>query len=93
MSQDTKLGLINEESDAYIDNKNNTSDDAVWVNINEPPHEPFQVLAKNNKYINDEAEETLQGTDVSDKDDNDSFIDDESLGYYTTDDEDNDDDF
>ena len=53
------------------------TDDGVW----------------DNKYIDDAAEETLQGTDMSDKDDKDSFIDDESLGYYTTDDEDNDDDF
>ena len=77
MSKDKKFALIDEESDADIDNNKNTTDDGVW----------------DNKYIDDAAEETLQGTDMSDKDDKDSFIDDESLGYYTTDDEDNDDDF
>ncbi|PWA85008.1 replication protein A 70 kDa DNA-binding subunit C [Artemisia annua] len=53
---------------------------------------------KHNKYIDDEADEEFTNSDihsvrsVSDEDDKDSFIDDESLGYYTTPNEDTDDD-
>ena len=77
MSQDKKFGLIDEDSDGGMHHKKNVSGDGVFVN---------------NNALHDEPKESLQGTHVSDEDEEDSFIDDESLGYYSTDDEHNDDD-
>ena len=84
ITKQKNYALIDEPSDEDIHANNNTTNDGLSVN---------------NNYIQDEAEEDLQGSDieslrsVSDGDDKDSFIDDDSLGYYSTDDPDNDDDF
>ena len=85
--------LKDEETDEDTNNKNNNSDDGVWVNINDLPH-PSHVWDGHKHYIEDDAEEELNNRDndsvrsLSNGHDTDSFIDDESLGYDTTDDED-----
>ncbi|PWA71914.1 ATP-dependent DNA helicase PIF1 [Artemisia annua] len=88
VSKDKKCALIDEESDEHIHNKTNTTNDGLWVNINDLPREASHDLDIDNNYIHDEAEEDLQGSDIysvssiSDGDDKDSFIDDESPGEY-----------
>ena len=97
LSKDSKYALFDEETDEDLHNNNNTSDEGVWVNINDLPWDPNDW---NNQYkfIDDQAEEDLVSSDVhvvpssSEGDDKDSFIDDESLGYDTTDSQDTDDD-
>ena len=69
----------------------------MWVNIDDLPWNS-DYFANYKNYIDDEAQEDLNNSEtktvesLSDADDKDSFIDDESLGYDTTDDEDTDDD-
>ena len=98
LETNSKYALIDEKTDEDDNNNKSTSDDGVWVNINELPWGYDDVLDLN-KYIDDEAKEDLVNYDInngqsqSEEYDKDSFIDDESLGYDTTDPDDTDDDF
>lgn len=99
LSKDNKYQLFDEETDEDIDQNNNTNDGGEWVNINDLPWDPSDWYIHNN-YIDDEAKEDLVTSDheedvrsSSEVDDKDSFIDDESLGYDTSDSQDTDDDF
>ena len=98
ISKGKKHALIDEESDEDPHNNNDSSYDGVWVNIDDLPWNS-DYFANYKNYIDDEAQEELKNPEtktvgsLSDADDKDSFIDDESLGYDTTDDEETDDDF
>ena len=93
-SKNNKYALEDEDTNED-DFKKKESDDGVWVNINDLHHGYPEDWATRKNFIDDEAEEDLQQTDMGsensgsdDGHDTDSFIDDESLGYYSTDDDD-----
>ena len=104
-SRKDKYALIDEVSDEDLYNKNSTSDDGVWVNVNDLPYASPDVRASDSLF-EDEAEEELEESDInsvssaSGEDDLQNFIDDEdqddeqSTDDYvpTTDDESSDDD-
>lgn len=96
-SKKSVYSLIDEDIDEDLYNKNSNSSPGVWTNINDLPYASPDVPYYN-KYIDEEAEEELQDSDIhsvpslSDEDHLDNFIDDESEDIHATDDESTDED-
>ena len=98
LSKKSIYKLIDEDTDEEFNEQKKNDEGHVWVNINDLPWSSnYYVNPKN--FIDDEAAEDGKNFDihsncsVSDEDEKDSFIDDESLGFYSTTDEDTDDGF
>lgn len=62
-SKENKYTLVDEETDEDFNELNNTSDEGVWVNINDLPWSS-NYFVDQSKYIDDEADEDLQNADI-----------------------------
>ena len=97
-SKKSIYALIDEDTDEEFNEQKKNDEGHIWVNINDLPWSS-NYYVNPNKFIDDEAAEDGKNYDihsnlsVSDEDEKDSFIDDDSLGYYSTTDEDTDDGF
>ena len=91
-SKKDKYTLKDEESDEDLDKKNITSDDGVWINVNDLPYASPNVRASDSLF-DDLSEEELEDSYiksipfVSGQDDLGNFIDDEDQDDFQSSDD------